>query len=137
MMQKLFPNDKLLANEANHLYPSDIEFIFWVIENNENNLSTKKSLLSKAIILDPINAITWRELGSLYLEEKNFLKAIDAFKNSCLLNDEISNGCFLTGRVYQSLGEYEKSIYYFRKSSSARVWEIADRLEAELSQQKP
>jgi type II secretory pathway predicted ATPase ExeA/tetratricopeptide (TPR) repeat protein len=65
-----------------------------------------EKLLQKAVKADPQNAMTYYDLGKLYSQTKNHLKAINAYKKAADLNSDSANTFFNLGYAYAAIKDY-------------------------------
>lgn len=137
MVRVLFPSDLYLASQANNFYPNTKEYLYWVVDSTQTDYDLAIMKLNEILVLDPNDTVAWRRLGDNLWRNGDKEAGLQAYLNACEINDRESNGCYYVGTSYRAMGELEKSLYYFRLSYWPPSWEIADRLEAELSTQNP
>lgn len=79
-------------------------------ETKNGNFELARTLLERAIILDPKNKIIHSSLGSTELELKNYDAGIHHLKNAYDLDSTYLEACTNMAIGYNALKEYEKAI---------------------------
>jgi len=137
MISVIYPTSLNLASYALQIYPNQEKILYWMYHSSGLDNSLKKEILWELNALNPMDAQILKLLGHAYWENKEKYEAIVLYLRACEMNDRQSNGCYYVGTSYQALGDYDKAIYFFRKSYWPPSWEKADKLEEELSSQNP
>ena len=137
MIRVLFPENLDLAKQASISFPQTKGYLYWVLDSAESEYKLSIETLNHILGLDPQDTVAWRRLGDVLWRNGEREEGLQAYLNACEIDDRESNGCYYVGTSYRALGDFEKSIYYFRKSYWPPSWKKADQLEAELSAQNP
>lgn len=111
-------NDNVdLARFASDRYPNNAEAHFWLGEalTKADDKSGAIQAYEQGLELQP-DANVWMELGSLYQSKDEYLQAVEAFDQACVLKDIQANGCSSAGELYLKLGNYELAAQRFQTS---------------------
>jgi Tfp pilus assembly protein PilF len=71
----------------------------------------------EAVKADPKNPRIYARLGSIYLEQKNFSDARDAFEEATKLDDTIASRFFNLSYIYNSIGDINLAQANARKAT--------------------
>jgi len=69
----------------------------------------KRELLEKAVRLDPMLADAFVMLGTLYADEENLPKAVDAFRSAIQANPQLEEAHYRLAMAYRKTGEANKA----------------------------
>ncbi len=114
---------------ANYYYAISL----WKRRNSPEDvkdLDQIKSLLEKAIHLDPSLGLGYLELGIIYSEEKDFPKAISALQQALVATPRLEEAHYRLARLYRQQGEVSKAhaeLKLYEQLSDERTQEIARR----------
>lgn len=64
----------------------------------------------KLVQLDPTAAVPYANLGLVYFEERNFIRAVPAFQQSLKLNPHLSNSRYFLAMSLSELGRYSQAL---------------------------
>ncbi len=114
-------NNKALTasvNKQDVVVPTDKKSNVQAIREQAALLLTKdtdqaEKLLQKAVKADPQNAMTYYDLGKLYSQKKDHLKAISAYKTAADLNSDSANTFFNLGFTYAAIKDYVQAEQMF------------------------
>ncbi|MDH4231658.1 MAG: tetratricopeptide repeat protein [Nitrospirota bacterium] len=101
------PNRKITKNHTQAL-------IALGLKNEYKGLAVKE--FQEAIRYDPNNWAAHFELGSFFLSDKQYLKAIDELSKVIIINPDYANGHSLLGEAFLKIGQYESAVANLRKS---------------------
>jgi tetratricopeptide (TPR) repeat protein len=90
------------------------------------NVNQMKSLLEKAVRLDPKLGLAYLQLGILYSEQKDFSKAISAYNEAIQATPDLEQAHYRLSQTYRQAGEADKA---------RAELEIYQKISAEKSQQ--
>ena len=95
-----------------------------------------KSLLEKAVHLDPKLGLGYLELGVIYSEQKDFPKAISAFQRAIEATPQLEQAHYRLAQLYRQAGETSKAhaeLQLYEQISAEKNQEI-ERQRHELQQ---
>jgi tetratricopeptide (TPR) repeat protein len=76
----------------------------------------------KTLEVSPHSPRAHNNMGTVYIRERNFDKAIEEFEKAIELNPEYALGYFNLGDLYTLLGEKDKAINFYYKAIKLRPW---------------
>ena len=121
---------------------------------NAADFAQVKSLLEKAVSLDPKLGLAYLQLGILYSEQRDFAKAISAYRRAIESAPQMEQAHYRLAQAYRQSGESSKAqaeLQTYEKISKEKtqeierqrhevqqfVYELRDRPPASQPQQKP
>ena len=75
--------------------------------------------LEKSLAAKPQDAARWAELGNVYFDTQQFLKAIDAYERSLALRPGNPNVLTDLGIMYREVGQYQRALTSFDQAMRA------------------
>lgn len=72
-------------------------------------------LYERLIVLEPDNAGAHLDLGNLYIDQENYIEAIEVFQLGLDRSPEVNSLKFSLGRAYKASGEYQSAIEQFNQ----------------------
>ena len=72
-------------------------------------------LYERLIVLEPDNAGAHLDLGNLYIDQENYIEAIEVFQLGLDRSPEVNSLKFALGRAYKASGEYQSAIEQFNQ----------------------
>ncbi len=79
----------------------------------QQNIKILEDLTAK----DPANRNGWVELGHLYFDSNNPMKAVEAYSKALEINDNDPNVLTDQGVMFRRLGWYDRAVENFRKAN--------------------
>jgi tetratricopeptide (TPR) repeat protein len=129
------PEEISLALLGLSTYPRNLEATLWLAElTSTSDPDSAIGFYRSALRLDPINSLTWRQLGDL-LVERQPQEALVAYTQSCYLGDVGSHGCLRAGIVAEKLGDLLSAIGFYERSRIEEIRLRAVPLYAQLNQE--
>jgi tetratricopeptide (TPR) repeat protein len=99
-------------------------------EGDVNKLAQAKSLLEKAVHLDPKFAAAYLQLGILYSQQGATFEAISAYKNAIEANAQLAEPHYRLGQLYSRAGEKSKA------QAELQIYEQLSKKTAEESERE-
>ena len=73
------------------------------------NVNQMKSLLEKAVRLDPMLGLAYLQLGILYSEQKDFSKAVSAYNEAIQSTPDLEQAHYRLSQTYRQAGQADKA----------------------------
>ncbi len=99
--------------------------------DDTENVEKIKSLLEKAVQLDPRLGLAYLELGIVYSQEKNIPKAISALQSAIEATPQLEQAHYRLAQLYRQIGETAKA-----KAELQLYEEISDEKTKETERQR-
>ncbi len=82
----------------------------------ENRLPETKTVLNKALVLNPYNERAYFGLGTVYLLENNYPLALEMYKKAVKINPQLSEGYMQIGVTYYVMNDYKQAIEFYEQA---------------------
>lgn len=138
LTRKFLPNDLIMAEYAQSVYPEKTMVYYWIIYSLEKpNNDQLIFIYNKILEIEPNDPYAWRPLGQIFQGLKMYDQAINAFIISCENGDPFRTACHQAAGVYELVGDPVNALKYYRISKWEKSMLEVERLEADLSSQNP
>ena len=106
-----------VLTEAHQKYPSNNSFFSMLVEQYTSpaNVSKFKRFMEEEVALDKKSKEKWAMLGELEMREKQWNRAIDAYKKAVVIDSAFVEVIYNIGICYYSKGELSQSAAYLEK----------------------